>query len=66
MSGEAEHSPEEYQLLHLYGFHEVKGLEGVWQRGRVGTGVSIDPKVYGIDEALELIREERGEQEGLV
>ena len=66
MSGEEERPPEEYRLLHLYGFHEMNGLEGGWQRGRVGTGVSIDPKVYGIDEALELIREERGEQEGSV
>jgi hypothetical protein len=64
MSGEEERSPEEYQLLHLYGFHEVKGLEGVWQRGRAGVDVSDDPKMYSIDEALELIKEERGEPKG--
>jgi hypothetical protein len=64
MSGEEERTPEEYQLLHLYGFHQVKGLEGVWQRGRVGVDVPVDPKMYSIDEALELIKEERGGQEG--
>jgi hypothetical protein len=42
----------------------VKGLEGVWQRGRAGVDVSVNPKMYSIDEALELIKEERGEQEG--
>jgi hypothetical protein len=42
----------------------VKGLEGVWQRGRAGVDVSVDPTMYGIDEALELIKEERGEPKG--
>jgi hypothetical protein len=64
MSGEEERPREEYDLLYLYGFHEVEGLEGVWQRGRVGVDVSVDPKMYSIDEALELIREELGEQGG--
>jgi hypothetical protein len=64
MSGEEERPSEEYQLLHLYGFHEVKGLEGVWQRGRAGVDVSVGPKMYSIEEALELIKEERGEPKG--
>jgi hypothetical protein len=59
MSGEEEHTPEEYQLRHLYGFHEVKGLEGVWQRGRVGVDVALEPKVYSAREALEWIRQHR-------
>jgi hypothetical protein len=58
-----EHPPEEYELLYLYGFHEVKGLEGVWQRGRAGVDVPIDAKMYSFAEALKLINEERGEQE---
>jgi hypothetical protein len=61
---EEERSRKEYDLLYLYGFHEVDGLPGVWQRGRAGVDVSVDPKMYSIDEALELIKEERGEQEG--
>jgi hypothetical protein len=64
MSGEEERPSEEYQLLHFYGFHEVKDLEDVCQRGRAGVDVSVDPKMYSIDEALELIKAERGEQEG--
>jgi hypothetical protein len=64
MSSEEKRAPEEYELLYLYGFHEVKGLEGVWQRGRAGVDVSVDPKMYSSDEALELIKEERSEQEG--
>ena len=59
-----ERSPEEYQLLHLYGFHAVKGQEGVWQRGRAGVDVSVDPTMYSIDEALESIKVERGEPKG--
>ncbi len=58
-----ERTPEEYELLHLYGFHEVEGLEGVWQRGRAGVDVPVDVEMYSLEEALELIREERGEEE---
>ena len=51
----------EVELLHLYGFHEVSGLVGVWQRGRAGVDVPLDPKFYTTKEALELIERERGE-----
>ncbi len=55
-----ERTPEEYELLYLHGFHEVKGLPGVWQRGRAGTGVSVDPEgPYTAEEALEKIRKLR-------
>jgi hypothetical protein len=39
-------------------------LEGVWQRGRAGVDVSVDPTMYSIDEALESIKVERGEPKG--
>ncbi len=54
---------EEVELLHLYGFQEVSGLVGAWQRGRTGVDVPLDPKFYTTKEALELIERERGEQE---
>ena len=54
---------EENQLLHFYGFHEVKGLEDVWQRGRAGVDVPVDAEMYSRDEALELIKEIRREAE---
>ncbi len=52
---------EEVDLLHLYGFHEVKGLEGVWQRGRADENLPMDPEgPYTTEEALELIKKRRG------
>jgi hypothetical protein len=59
-----ERSSGEYDLLYLYGFHEVKGLEGAWQRGRAGVDVPVGAKIYSLEEALEeLVKEERGEQD---
>ncbi len=65
MVGEVGDEPtrEEVDLLHRYGFHEVSGLVGVWQRRRTGVDVPVDPKVYTTKEALESIELERGEQE---
>ena len=54
---------EEYRLLALHGFHEKKGMDGVWQRGRVHGDVDRT-KMYSVHEALELARRE--EKEGRI
>jgi hypothetical protein len=60
---EQKRTREEYAVLHLYGFHEVKGLEGMWQRGRAGVDVPVDPKVFSTEEALKIIRDEQEERD---
>jgi hypothetical protein len=55
-------TPEEHELLHLYGFHEVRGLEGVWQRGRADVDAPVEPEgPYTLEEALEIVKREREE-----
>jgi hypothetical protein len=54
---------EEYRLLALHGFHETKGMDGVWQRGRVHGDVDMT-MMYSLREALAIARRE--EEEGRI
>jgi hypothetical protein len=52
-------------ILHTFGFHEVKGLDGVWQRGKAGSVIAREvkePEMFTVDEALQQIKKERQER----
>ncbi len=52
---EQDWGPEE-ELLHTHGFHQVRGLEDVWQLGSVDHRLK-ERETYARQEALNLIRE---------